>query len=73
VGRGAEQINALDLESINVIILFHKQYMLGPDRLCILVVRVSGYGYRGPGFDPRRCQIFCLVVGLERGPLSLVR
>jgi hypothetical protein len=28
------------------------------DRLCGLVVRVSGYGYRGPGFDPRRCQIF---------------
>ena len=29
--------------------------------------------YRGPGFDPRRYQIFCVVVGLERGPLSLVR
>jgi hypothetical protein len=28
------------------------------DRLCGLVVRVSGYGYRGPGFDPRRYQIF---------------
>ena len=24
------------------------------DRLCCLVVRVSGYRYRGPGFDPRR-------------------
>jgi len=35
------------------------------DRLCGLVVR-------GPGFDPRRYQIFWLVVGLERGPLSLV-
>jgi len=23
-----------------------------------LVVRVSGYRYRGPGFDPRRYQIF---------------
>ena len=41
------------------------------DRLCGLVVRVSGY--RGPGFDPRRYQIFWVVVGLERGPLSLVR
>jgi len=39
------------------------------DRLCGLVVRVSGYRYRGPGFDPRRI----VVVGLERGPLSLVR
>ena len=43
------------------------------DRLCGLVVRVSGYTYRGPGFDPRRYQIFWVVVGLERGPLSLVR
>ena len=43
------------------------------DRLCCLVVRVSGYRYRGLGFDSRRYQIFCVVVGLERGPLSLVR
>jgi hypothetical protein len=43
------------------------------DRLCDLVVRVSGYRYRGPGFDSRRYQIFWVVVGLERGPLSLVR
>ena len=43
------------------------------DRLCGLVVRVSGCRYRGPGFDPRRYQIFWVVVGLERGPLSLVR
>jgi len=28
------------------------------DRLCGLVVRVYGYRYRGPGFDPRRYQIF---------------
>ena len=46
---------------------------LGRDRLCGLVVRVSGYRYRGPGFDPRRYQIFWVVVGLERGPLCLVR
>ena len=37
------QINMVDNES---------------DRLCGLVVRVSGYRYRGPGFDPRRYQIF---------------
>jgi hypothetical protein len=42
------------------------------DRLCGLVVRVSGYRYRGPGIDSRLYQIFCIVVGLERGPLSLV-
>jgi len=28
------------------------------DLLCGLVVRVSGYRYRSPGFDPRRYQIF---------------
>jgi hypothetical protein len=43
------------------------------DRLCGLVVRVPGYRYRGPGFDSRGYQIFWEVVGLERGPLSLVR
>jgi hypothetical protein len=42
-------------------------------RLCGLVVRVPGYRSRGPGFDYRRYQIFCQVVGLQRGPLSLVR
>ena len=41
-------------------------------RLCGLVVRVSGYIYRGPGFDPRHYQIFWVVMGLERGPLNLV-
>ena len=28
------------------------------DRLCGLLVRVSGYRYRGLGFDSRRYQIF---------------
>jgi hypothetical protein len=36
------------------------------DRRCGLVVR-------GPVFDSQRYQIFCVAVGLERGPLSLVR
>jgi hypothetical protein len=43
------------------------------DRLCGLVVRVPGYRSRDPVFDSRRYQIFWEVVGLERGPLSLVR
>jgi hypothetical protein len=43
------------------------------DSLYGLVVRVSGYRSRGPGFDSRRYQIFWEVVELERGPLSLVR
>jgi hypothetical protein len=37
-----------------------------------LAVRVPGYRSRGPGFDSRRYQIFWEIVGLERGPLSLV-
>jgi hypothetical protein len=37
------------------------------------VVRVPGYRSRGPGFDSWLYQIFCVVVGLKRGPLSLVR
>ena len=37
------------------------------DRLCGLVVRVSGYRYRCPGFDSRHCQIFLsLLVSLLR-------
>jgi hypothetical protein len=36
------------------------------------VVRVSGSSSRGRGFDSRRYQTFWEVVGLERGPLSLV-
>jgi hypothetical protein len=42
------------------------------DRLCGLVVRVPGYRSWGPGSIPRSYQIFWEVVGLERGPLSLV-
>ena len=33
-------------------------YILIYDRLCGLVVRVSGYRYTGFGFDSRRYQIF---------------
>jgi hypothetical protein len=47
-------------------------YVKFQDRLCGLVVRVSGYRSRGLVFDSRRCQIFWEVVGLEWGPLSLV-
>jgi hypothetical protein len=43
------------------------------DRLSGLAVRAPGYRSRGPGFDSERYQFFWEVVGLERGPLSLVR
>jgi hypothetical protein len=42
------------------------------DRRCGLVVRVSGYRSRGPGSIPGATRFFWQVVGLERGPLSLV-
>jgi hypothetical protein len=41
-----------------------------PDRLCGLVDIAVDYRSRGPGFDYRALQK--KVVGLERGPLSLV-
>jgi hypothetical protein len=49
---------------------FSWDILLQMDRLCGLVIRVPGHRSRGPGFDSR---IFWEVVGLERGPLSLVR
>jgi hypothetical protein len=54
----------------NFIIIIADIYV---DRLCGLVGRVSGYRSRGPGFDFQCYQIFWEVLGLERGPLSLVR
>jgi hypothetical protein len=40
------------------------------DRLCGLVVRVSGYRSRDPRFDSRLYQIFWEVGGLEQGSLK---
>jgi hypothetical protein len=55
-------------EWVNIISYF----VVRTDYLCGLVVRVSGYRSRGPGFDSQHYQIFLEVVGLEQGPLSLV-
>jgi hypothetical protein len=46
--------------------------ILNGDHLYDLVFRVPGYRSWGPRFDSQRYQIFWEVVGLERGPLSLV-
>jgi hypothetical protein len=53
--------------------LFSSECSDTSDRLCGLVVRVSGHSSRGPGFDPRPYHIFSEVGGLERGPPSLMR
>jgi hypothetical protein len=52
--------------------IFYKLFPYIRDHLCGLVVRVPGYRSRGPGFDSKRYQVFWEVVGLERGPFSLV-
>jgi hypothetical protein len=45
------------------------EFSISIDSLCGLVVRVPGYS---PESDSLRYQIFWEVLGLERGPLSLV-
>jgi hypothetical protein len=47
--------------------------LIARDRLCGLVARVPAYGSSGPRFDSRCSQVFREVVGLEQGPLGLVR
>jgi hypothetical protein len=51
-------------------LIFFNPILFAVDRLCGLVVRVLGYRSRGPGSIPGHYQK--KVVGLERGPLSLV-
>jgi hypothetical protein len=58
---------SIQLDGISLIMYWYS------DRPCGLVVWVPGYKSRGLGFDSRRYQIFWEVVGLERGPLSLMR
>jgi hypothetical protein len=61
------------IKSYAIISIFTTHLLAKIDRLCGLVVRVSGYRSRGPGFVSRPYQIFWEVGGLEWGPLSLVR
>jgi hypothetical protein len=62
--------NRLNSSKINTGLFFLQ--FLSRNRLCCLVVRVSGDRSRGPGSDSRRYQISWEAVGLERGPLSFV-
>ena len=51
--------NTKKYQIISLLKMYNLDYIVNfSDRLCGLVVRVSGYRYRGPGFDPRRYQIF---------------
>jgi hypothetical protein len=59
---------------VNAALLNGNKLQLSPsyDRICGLVIRVPGYRSRSPGFDSRCYQILWDVVGMKRGPLSLV-
>jgi hypothetical protein len=60
-----------DTETANMLpdISLHYSHMYRP---CGLVVRVPDYRSRGPGSITGATRFFWEVVGLERGPLSLV-
>jgi hypothetical protein len=75
--RMVEDLTATEVENnyLEGVIMYNRfiiAYKFMNDRFCGLVVRVPGYRSRGSEFDSRRYQIFWEVVGLERGPLSLV-
>jgi hypothetical protein len=63
-------VNILHLTNFVVCNIYIRPLYRVSDRLCGLVVRVLDYRCRGPGFDSRALQK--KIVGLERGPLSLV-
>jgi hypothetical protein len=76
INRHEEQQNSMSEVNVFLEIIdffYFIRVWIMADRLCGLVVRVSCYRYIGRGFDSRHYQIFWVVVGLERGPLSLVR
>jgi hypothetical protein len=60
----------INISVFHTILTFHTFLK---DRLCGLVVIVPGYRSRDPEFDSQCYQIFSQVMGLERGPFSLVR
>jgi hypothetical protein len=60
---------ASECSSVTVFFLFSLNYN---DRLCGLAVRVLGYRSGGPGSIPGTTRKKEKVVGLERGPLSLM-
>jgi hypothetical protein len=67
-----EQVSALFTFRLGQVLLYYILVSFYADRLCGLVVRVPGYSSRGPGSIPGTTRFYSEVVGLERGPLSLV-
>jgi hypothetical protein len=59
----------IDIDESNLI---NDRFEFLLDHLCGLVVRVPGYRSGGPGFDSRALQGGKKIVGLDRGPLSVV-
>jgi hypothetical protein len=67
----------IELESEGCVMAHFTAVCVVTDRLCGLVVRVLGYRFGGPGSIPGTIRFSDKkkgkqVVGLERGPLSLV-
>jgi hypothetical protein len=81
--RKCHLICVLTLKKATKVSVMTAAHTIGPMQTFVATFRVSGLHLgssgqsswlltQGPGFDSRRYQIF-LVVGLERGPLSLMR
>ena len=71
-----EKASDIDLRSNSLSVKFPTHSCLSEWIFFCIGTWSSGQNFwlqiQSPGFDPRRYQIFWVVVGLERGPLSLV-